>query len=108
MKEHSIEIHEVSLSKVDGSELKAPMIPPSRYQRSLNVGECIPDWAMSIDYASKTTRHSRTTFLKSDGEDEPETKPCKGERNHNEFAEIGEAPEAHELSEIKLDHKEGG
>lgn len=31
MKEHSIEIHEVSLSKVDGSELKAPMIPPSRY-----------------------------------------------------------------------------
>ena len=30
MREHSIEIHEVSLSSVDRGQLSAPMIPPTR------------------------------------------------------------------------------
>ena len=30
MREHSIEIHEVSLSQIDRGQLSAPMIPPSR------------------------------------------------------------------------------
>ena len=57
---------------------------------------------MSIDYKSKTTRHSRTTFLKTD--DDREEALREGTKHQNEFGQIGEEPEAAELSEIKLEH----
>ena len=64
---------------------------------------------MSIDYKSKTTRHSRTTFLKTDEEGREEALR-EGTKHQNEFGKIGEEPEAAELSEIKLEHDmlEGG
>ena len=61
---------------------------------------------MSIDYSSKTTRHSRTTYLKTD-DDEQDGKQ-RNSKQQNEFGQIGEAPEAAELSDIHLDQKEGG
>ena len=64
---------------------------------------------MSIDYKSKTTRHSRTTFLKTDDEGRDEALR-EGTKHKNEFDKIGEESEAAELSEIKLEHDmlEGG
>ena len=61
---------------------------------------------MSIDYTSKTTRHSRTTYLKTD-DDEQDGK-LRNTKHQNEFGQIGEVPEAAELSDIQLDQKEGG
>lgn len=65
---------------------------------------------MSIDYKSKTTRHSRTTFLKTDDEGRDEAPLREGAKRSDEFGQIGEEPEVAELSEIKLEHDmlEGG
>ena len=41
---------------------------------------------MSIDYKSKTTRHSRTTFLKTD--DDREEALREGTKHQNEFQKM--------------------
>ena len=141
MKENSIEIYECSMSMDEsGGDLAKPMIPNPQQER---LNERIPDWALNINYRSKTQKKSRKTMIRSverietqqshkkfakqeeellKAEQERErlgdigfggttgtgthpTRESSQQRGHA-FDHIGD--EDADLSEIRLDMKEGG
>ena len=131
MREQSIEIYECDMS-IESNDLASPMIP-NKNQRTLNLGDNIPEWAMSVNYKSKTQRRARKTILQSNGDQKkyieqeeellkadryqkskpsttPVTRDSSAHKSKGAFDGIGDhlGDDDQDLSEIRLDMKEGG